>query len=218
MGLKLLTLKLQLIFLYCIKTTMVQDITPSVDIKILSELPLENLIRVRNSLEEVPDGIDLTSREYAGSGPQALALKSRAKQSKNRGGTWEGEHHYYQPSGKGSHSKVQTIFQSSVTALAFLAFGGYLLCLLIQALKSKQNTTGTTAAALVSILRKKSVMKRHPQKYQATRPNHRIRRDVWPEVDEDRLYSALVMVSEAYTQYHTINYRDFNSTLSRFRV
>uniref|UniRef100_A0A336MPS8 CSON004952 protein n=1 Tax=Culicoides sonorensis TaxID=179676 RepID=A0A336MPS8_CULSO len=34
-------------------------------------------------------------------------------------------------------SKIQTIFQVSVTALSFLAFGGYLLCMILSALKAK---------------------------------------------------------------------------------
>lgn len=34
-------------------------------------------------------------------------------------------------------SKIQTVFQVSVTALSFLAFAGYLLCMIVQAIKSK---------------------------------------------------------------------------------
>jgi hypothetical protein len=34
-------------------------------------------------------------------------------------------------------SKVQTFFQLSITALAFLAFAGYLLCMIVQAIKAK---------------------------------------------------------------------------------
>lgn len=34
-------------------------------------------------------------------------------------------------------TKIQTIFQLSVIALAFLAFAGYLLCMIVQAIKSK---------------------------------------------------------------------------------
>jgi len=34
-------------------------------------------------------------------------------------------------------SKVQTFFQISITALAFLSFAGYLLCMIVQAIKSK---------------------------------------------------------------------------------
>ncbi|XP_017006582.2 uncharacterized protein [Drosophila takahashii] len=37
-------------------------------------------------------------------------------------------------------SKLQTLFQISITALAFLSFGGYLLCLIVQAIKSKGTT------------------------------------------------------------------------------
>lgn len=38
-------------------------------------------------------------------------------------------------------SKIQTFFQISVTALAFLAFAGYLLCMIVQAIKSKGRVT-----------------------------------------------------------------------------
>jgi hypothetical protein len=41
-------------------------------------------------------------------------------------------------------SKIQTIFQLSVTALAFLAFAGYLLCMIVQAIKSKGMTVSLT--------------------------------------------------------------------------
>jgi hypothetical protein len=34
-------------------------------------------------------------------------------------------------------SKIQTFFQLSITALAFLAFAGYLLCMIVQAIKAK---------------------------------------------------------------------------------
>lgn len=37
-------------------------------------------------------------------------------------------------------SKLQTLFQISITSLAFLSFGGYLLCLIVQAIKSKGTT------------------------------------------------------------------------------
>jgi hypothetical protein len=35
-------------------------------------------------------------------------------------------------------SKIQTFFQISITALAFLAFAGYLLCMIVQAIKNKR--------------------------------------------------------------------------------
>lgn len=44
------------------------------------------------------------------------------------GGLWKGSE---------ESGKIQKLFQFSVTALAFLAFGGYLLCMIVQAIKSK---------------------------------------------------------------------------------
>jgi hypothetical protein len=44
--------------------------------------------------------------------------------------------------GKGKKGSISNIFQTSVTALSFLAFGGYLLCLIVQAIRAKN--TGVT--------------------------------------------------------------------------
>lgn len=44
------------------------------------------------------------------------------------GGVWKGSE---------ETGKIQKLFQFSITALAFLAFGGYLLCMIVQAIKSK---------------------------------------------------------------------------------
>lgn len=46
-------------------------------------------------------------------------------------GLWKGG------GGSEESGKIQKLFQFSVTALAFLAFGGYLLCMIVQAIKSK---------------------------------------------------------------------------------
>jgi hypothetical protein len=43
--------------------------------------------------------------------------------------------------GKGKKSSISSIFQTSVTSLAFLAFGGYLLCLVVQAIRGRNGTT-----------------------------------------------------------------------------
>jgi hypothetical protein len=44
--------------------------------------------------------------------------------------------------GKGKKGSISSIFQTSITALSFLAFGGYLLCLIVQAIRSKNNGMG----------------------------------------------------------------------------
>lgn len=40
---------------------------------------------------------------------------------------------------KGKKGSISSIFQTSVTALAFLAFGGYVMCLIVQAIRAKNN-------------------------------------------------------------------------------
>ncbi len=47
--------------------------------------------------------------------------------------------------------KIQKIFQLSVTALAFLAFGGYLLCMIVQAIKSKGQFALETLQSSLSV-------------------------------------------------------------------
>ncbi|XP_073827871.1 uncharacterized protein [Musca autumnalis] len=54
-------------------------------------------------------------------------------------------------------SKLQILFQISVTALSFLSFGGYLLCLIVQSIKSKGTTyfhpMASTAATMTNVKR-----------------------------------------------------------------
>jgi hypothetical protein len=49
--------------------------------------------------------------------------------------------------GKGKKGSISSIFQTSITALSFLAFGGYLLCLIVQAIRAKNNGMGTMNGA-----------------------------------------------------------------------
>lgn len=106
--------------------------SPAVDIRTLSELPLQRLLQVRNSFETKPTTKSLVD-EYFES-PQALPLQSKTTNT-NRGSYSYG----VQEETKGGKKGIQSIFQISVTTLAFLAFGGYLLCLIVQAIKGKQN-------------------------------------------------------------------------------
>ncbi|CRK99261.1 CLUMA_CG012712, isoform A [Clunio marinus] len=69
-------------------------------------------------------------------------------------------------------SKIQSFFQLSVTAMGFLAFAGYLLCMIVQAIKSKgtmymypSTMSVANGAATVNALIKKSsapLRKRRP--------------------------------------------------------
>ncbi|CAG9854176.1 unnamed protein product [Phyllotreta striolata] len=128
-----------------------QDLTFVEDVKVLSELPMERLLFLKKgyvlgkdedcaNCTEDADGLE--SRTL----PQALALQVKTN-LKDRGGG----HYYYEDDHEknSKKNKIQTIFQLSVTSLAFLAFGGYLLCLLIHAIKGKQNNNVMTNAAMI---------------------------------------------------------------------
>lgn len=208
-------------FLLCFKIVYCQDLNPFVDSKILSELPLDKLLQVRNSFKfDEPLLLEASPvKEEQENGPIALALQG--KKNLNRDG-------YDDHVGKHDKTHVQKIFQLSVTSLAFLSFGGYLLCLIVQAIRGKQNAENTTAATqqqiLAALIRNQAV--RRP--YRRRRPNNRLRnrnqnkrrpvrqkRDVaWPNADPENLYYALVSLSEAYTNYHTTDYRHFNQTVT----
>lgn len=61
-------------------------------------------------------------------------VQGRVKTPLRRGGNI---HALMHGKGKGKKGSISTIFQTSVTALSFLAFGGYLMCLIVQAMRAK---------------------------------------------------------------------------------
>lgn len=117
-------------------------------------------------------------------------------------------------------SKVQKIFQLSVTTLAFLAFGGYLLCMIVQAIKSKGTTYyhpallpmmstgggGGTGGESLSQISQISIRKRRPARHRraatngtATPPADRL---AGPSPEE--LYKILVLAAEGYVKMSTV--------------
>ncbi|XP_040157509.1 uncharacterized protein LOC120897004 [Anopheles arabiensis] len=92
-------------------------------------------------------------------------------------------------------SKVQTIFQVSITGLAFLAFAGYLLCMIVQAIKSKGTTyyhpTITGSATLASAIKKRKPFMRRKRDLTYISP--------LDAYDAAQLHQMLVTFAEAYT-------------------
>ncbi|KAJ3657920.1 hypothetical protein Zmor_009696 [Zophobas morio] len=214
---------LLLFFVLTLPVVLPQDISSLVDVKTLSELPLEKLLQVKSTFknEDSDEKIEAKGGEDT---PEALALQSKRNPSDRGGYHYHYEEEHSKKSGKKS---VQSIFQISVTTLAFLAFGGYLLCLLVQAIKGKSTTVvmdmttmAPTAAFFRPIRRRRPtrrpirVQQRPTRRPYSTRP--RAKRDVWPQADPENLYYALVHLSEAYATYHTIDYRRFNFTTSSY--
>uniref|UniRef100_A0A182SCU3 Uncharacterized protein n=1 Tax=Anopheles maculatus TaxID=74869 RepID=A0A182SCU3_9DIPT len=91
-------------------------------------------------------------------------------------------------------SKVQTIFQISITGLAFLAFAGYLLCMIVQAIKSKGTTyyhpTITGSATLASVIKKRKPFMRRKRELTYITP--------LDAYDATQLHQMLVAFAEGY--------------------
>lgn len=165
------------------------------DLRLLSELPMEKLLKVKSSFADFSEN-EITPTTYKENGgdpispksPEALAL-STDEEPVRRTDLW---------SKKGKGGKINTLFMLSVTTLSFLAFGGYLLCLIVQAIKGKgtnysYNTTltGTQPVMLMS----GSIKKKKPQINYG-----RKRRDVVEE-DPEEMYKVLIMLAEGYAAW-----------------
>ncbi|EDV91722.1 GH24533 [Drosophila grimshawi] len=108
--------------------------------------------------ENVIDDYDTTNT------PERMALMAADRSDRGSSSSISGPSQFWQSDHAGhwveeKPSKLQTLFQISITALAFLSFGGYLLCLIVQAIKSKGTTyfhpvaTATTTSTNGSVKR-----------------------------------------------------------------
>ncbi|KAJ8945406.1 hypothetical protein NQ314_009244 [Rhamnusium bicolor] len=157
--------------------------------------------------------------------------------SKKGANNREGSHssyHYEEEYSKKDKTSIQSIFQISVTTLAFLAFGGYLICLLVQVVKGKGNYNydSSTATQVMSALLNAKIKKRRttrpPQRLQQkplrpSRPTNNYRRrkprpkrEIFTDTDLQSMYFTLIDLSESYTKYHTEDYLKYNYTNNYF--
>ncbi|XP_056636619.1 uncharacterized protein LOC130445127 [Diorhabda sublineata] len=166
-----------LVFLPLCNLSFGQDFTPIEDIQVLSELPIQKLLSGK------------------------LKLNDRGGYGEGHGGG----HYYYQENNvkNTKSSKIQSIFQISITSLAFLAFGGYLLCLLIHAINSKQNYNANNNTQINS---NNKNIRRQP------RPKRDVIGSIGGYIVYDDMYFSLLNLSEAYTKYHTIDLLGYNKT------
>ncbi|CAG9583178.1 unnamed protein product [Danaus chrysippus] len=171
------------------------------EIQYLNELSLEKLLQLKNSLKDTTTEYEnvTASTPYESFGAQAMAIKAPPNRKMDY------EEALFKKDGK---SKISNIFTMSVTTLAFLAFGGYLLCLIVQAVKSKHNTIVTTPAPTFFV---NAGIKRPQTTFPSYGRLNRERRDVNdigfpPEV----LFTALVQLCEGYAKWSTNNNTSFN--------
>lgn len=178
-----------LIFTFC-KVTLA-DLSLD-DVQYLNELPLDKLLRLKSSLQELVmenyDNVTATPA-YSKFGAQALPLNAPIKRAD------------YELK-KGGQSKLGTLFSMSITTLAFLAFGGYLLCLIVQAVKAKEAQNTATAAPAFFL----SGIKKKPQPQFASYGRRRRATDLTaPDIRPEQLFEALVRFCEGYAKWSQVD-------------
>ncbi|XP_057328564.1 uncharacterized protein LOC130669595 [Microplitis mediator] len=162
------------------------------EVQSLSELPMEQLLKIKNNfietgsdvVEEEEEKEDEEVEEEGLQGrtlPIKLPLKKIGNKSLRRHGDWWEE--------KGEDTKISKIFQFTLTTLSFLAFGGYLLTLVITSLKKNQAAQGNVI--VLSNLQKYTRPKRHIFTIDPAEN----------EYDTDRLYRGMIMLSREYASY-----------------
>ncbi|GAB1860356.1 hypothetical protein CAJAP_01435 [Camponotus japonicus] len=167
------------------------------EVRSLSELPMNKLIQIRSSLGSPENDItdedrnareDISSRRLSLTMPMALPLKRSSKKPMRRY-----EEHYDE---KGKDSKISKIFQSAVTALSFLAFGGYLLTLIITAIRRNMGNNNTNGNVVVfSNLQ-------NLQKLNRPKRNILIFDPMENNFETDKLYEGMIMLSRSYALYN----------------
>ncbi|XP_075977264.1 uncharacterized protein LOC142977319 [Anticarsia gemmatalis] len=188
--------------LFVILGTAAADIL-SKDVEFLNELPLDKLLRLKTSLQDLVtpeyENVTATTPSYLQRfGAQAMAIQ--AQPPVKRGD-------YEESLYKKEESKISNIFSMSVTTLAFLAFGGYLLCLIVQAVKAKQNYSAVmpTPTQPTTFFVSAGIKKRpQPQftSYGRRRRDNRLRRSLQVfDVPPEQLFSALLQVCEGYAKW-----------------
>ncbi|KAL2737891.1 uncharacterized protein V1478_001977 [Vespula squamosa] len=162
------------------------------EIESLSELPLDRLIKIKSSITPI---LETSMIEKYGQPegrikstlPIALPLKRNNKLPIRR----HGSDHYEE---KGKDTKISKIFQLAVTALSFLAFGGYLLTLIITAIRRNSNSTGTGNVIVFSNLQ-------NLQKYQRPKRNLLVLDPMENNFQTDKLYQGMIMLSRTYARF-----------------
>lgn len=93
--------------------------------------------------ETEEEDVEISSRKFPRTFPMALPIKRSSKKPMRR---------YDEHDDKDGDTKISKIFQLAVTTLSFLAFGGYLLCLIITAIRRNSNNNGNGNIIVLSVI------------------------------------------------------------------
>ncbi|XP_034942898.1 uncharacterized protein [Chelonus insularis] len=163
----------------------------SKEVQSLSELPLDKLIQLKSNLAAENNELEEPEIEPEMEGRIASPLSMQLKRhdphrskSIKRFSDWEE-----------SDNKISKIFHFALTTLAFLAFGGYLLCLVITSIRRNSVIPGNVI--VLSSLQ-------NLQKYSRPKRNLNIIDPIENNFDIDRAYQGMVMLSREYASYNKL--------------
>ncbi|XP_014601240.1 PREDICTED: uncharacterized protein LOC106785366 [Polistes canadensis] len=152
---------------------------------------MDKLIKIKSSIKPILETSMMVKKSDQPEGrikstlPIAMPLKRNYKLPKRRGD------HYEE---KGKDTKISKIFQLAVTALSFLAFGGYLLTLIITAIRRNSNTANTGNVIVFSNLQ-------NSQKNQRLKRNLLIYDPMENNFQTDKLYQGMIMLSRTCARF-----------------
>ncbi|KAJ8667001.1 hypothetical protein QAD02_008663 [Eretmocerus hayati] len=158
------------------------------EVRSLSEMPLKKLIKIKSTFARKSD-LDRDSdarQSSAVSFPLAAPLRRVNPSSPIK--------RYEEWDDGGKDSKISKIFQLTITTLSFLAFGGYLITLIITAIKRKQNNEmmmmNPANVIFLSSLKKLKRPKRRIVIHDPAENNF----------STDQLYTGMIMLSSDFSR------------------
>ncbi|XP_038212852.1 uncharacterized protein LOC119833053 [Zerene cesonia] len=166
------------------------------EVQLLNELSIEKLLQLKNSFKDMTTeyyNTTVTTPSYMETfGAQAMAM--RAPPIK-RADYEDGLHK------KEGNSKLSNIFSMTVTTLAFLAFGGYLLCLIVHAMRAKHTTTAVVTPQPTIFVN--AGIKRPQTQFASYGRRKRQVDDITGVVlPPEEMFSALLQVCEGYAKWN----------------
>lgn len=185
---------LYLVFVFLTLCRIITSDMTTEEVQFLNELTIDKLLQLKNSLKdfstEYNNATIITPVYKESFGAQAMAFKAPLIKRIDHDGLYK----------KGGYNtKINNLFSMSVTTLAFLAFGGYLLCLIVQAVKSKQNTVVTTPTPTIFF---NSGIKRPQTNFNSYGRRKRGKRGLQEiDVPPEELFTALLKFCEGYAKW-----------------
>lgn len=206
------------------------DVLMAHELQYLSELPLDKLLKVKKSLQEISCVVDDSHKRqklyidhnwnnsnHVTEIPSERSLNINLWNNNNQSvlaSALQNEYEYHQPQESAKSlqedqkpSKIQSFFQLSITALAFFAFGGYLLCMIVQAIKSKGTTYYHPSAFPMTNAQSPGIQlkKRRPSFGRRKRNvNGTDTSEVVAAPTPQAMYRALVFIAENYVQIQRV--------------